>query len=73
MDYRIPTWPGLGQPGRHAIDKALEDWTEATAFGDTVSNLSPAPFDPAECTCLDRALEELEELLAALDAYRVSH
>lgn len=71
MEYRYPTWPRMEPSRSEELDRAFLDWTEGTALGGKTSGLVADSSDPAECSCLDKCLAELEDLLRSLDAYNV--
>lgn len=73
MKYRNPDWTGRNLVGSTDPKRALPDWTQATTLGEEFLAPMPEISEAAECSCLDRSLADLLELIKALDAYHVDH
>ena len=73
MQYKYPIWPRVVLPSGAGQTRATLDWVKGTALGEMASYQLPEVWESGECSCLDRGLAELEELLRALDAYTVEH
>ena len=73
MQYRHLAWPSLAPAVRKSPERAFLEWAEGTALAeDSVDGLNQNQ-EPAECTCVDRCLAEIEQLLTSLDAYSPEH
>lgn len=73
MVHQYPAWPKVVLPSGKGAERATRDWDQGTALGPMTSYQLPEIWDPGECSCLDQARAELEQLLKALDAYIVDH
>ena len=73
MKHRNPAWPRIVLSSGEGPDRATLDWTQGTALGESTSYQLPEGWESAECSCLDRSLAELEELLNPVDADTTDH
>ena len=71
MEYRYPEWPRIVLPTGDEPNRALQDWAQGTALGGRASYQVPEGWESGECSCLERSLAELEDLLKSLDAYDI--
>ena len=73
MQYRHLAWPSLAPAVRKSPERAFLEWAEGTALAENALDWTNPSQEPAECTCVDRCLAEIEQLLRSLDAYSPDH